>query len=142
MRIQERLLAALLPFLCIGLGLVVLIDDRDLGGLIGVLVGVLLFIVLEGLMGSPTTLVIDQDSIAIYAGFYGLRLTHKCSRADVKFLRVRKVTPFSILEFLRLDGSLCLNTTTNWLTRTQLRQISSVIASPIENLDQAEVYPE
>jgi hypothetical protein len=139
MRIQERILAALLPLLLFGVSAISLSEGDLRVALIIFAIGFCLLVVLEGIMGSPTMLVISPQNVEIYGGFYGRKLKHSCLRSEVSSLRVRRVAPFSILEFLKADSSVCLNTTTNWLSMNQLRQISDALHAPIANLSQAEV---
>jgi len=141
MRIQERLLGAMLPLLAGAVGGIELSSGDATVGVTCLVIAILALLLFEGFMGAPVSIVIDQEHIAIYSGFYGLAINHQCSRGDLAFVRVRKVEPFSVLEFLSADGSVCLNTTTNWLSLTQLHTISTVLAMPIENLAQADVLP-
>jgi hypothetical protein len=137
---QERILAGLAPIGSVLLAIVIYVNTREAGGVVAVVgVGLLTWLALMSTMGGALTLAVESDRVAIYSGLYGRRVTHSCWRAELSRIRVRKVLPFSILEFLRPDGSICLNTTTNWLTLDQLRQLSAALTIPIENLEQADV---
>jgi hypothetical protein len=138
-RMQERMVAALLPLLSLGTAVFMYITGEARVAIFFVALAAVAWVILMSTMGGPVTLAVEPDRVAIYSGIYGRRVTHTCQRAALSAIRVRKALPFSILEFLSTDGSVCLNTTTNWLTVDQLRQLSAALSIPIENLDQADV---
>jgi hypothetical protein len=102
-RMGERIVASLLPLLALGTALVLYVGGDVTVALFFVGLGVVAWLILMSTMGAPVTLAVEPERVAIYSGIYWRRITHSCRRAELSGIRVRKVLPFCILEFLSPD---------------------------------------